>query len=94
LITLKIVFARVISGELHEFLKDIDIVGRVDDLGDFVVFGCRNEDQPRFYQGILDYDKKTEIQGFETVEQVKEWWEECADMLLYIDKGDYELVSA
>lgn len=89
---MKIAFARVIGGELQNFLKDIDIVGRVDESGDFAVFGCKDEDQQRFYKGILDYDKKTDIQGFETVEEVKKWWEECADMTLYIDKGDYELV--
>jgi hypothetical protein len=91
---MKIAFARVISGDLYDYLKDVDIAGRVDESGDFVIWGCKDEDQPKFYRGILEYDKKTEIQGFQTIEQVKEYWEEMADMLLYIAKGDYILVDA
>ena len=89
----KICFARITKGDLYEHLKEIDIFGRLTEDGEFVVYGCKNEDQPRFYQGILDYDKETDIQGFETVEQVKEWWEEEADMLLHISKGDFEIVE-
>jgi hypothetical protein len=89
----KLSFVRITSGELHQHLKDIDIVGRIDEDGEFRVFGCKNEDQDRFYKGILEYDKETQIQGWETVVEVKEWWEEEADMILCVDKGDYEVVD-
>lgn len=90
---MQVSYARVISGELYDHLKDVDVVGRVDESGDFVVWGCKDDDQLKFYQGILEYDKKTKIQGFRTIEQVKQYWEELGDMLLYIDKGDYILVD-
>ena len=86
-------FTRATSGEMYEHLKDIDLFGRVTDTGDFILYGCRNEDQEKFYQGLLDYDKKTDIQGWETVADVKEYWEEGADMLLRIDKGCFEIVE-
>jgi NADPH-dependent curcumin reductase CurA len=89
-----ITLARVTGGNLHEHLKNIDIVGRIDDCGDFIVFGCKKEDEERFYKAILEYDKKVNVQGFETVEQVREWWEEEADMQMYIDKGDFEMVHS
>lgn len=90
----KLSIVRVVGGDLFEYLKDIDIVGRVDEDGDFRVFGCKDEDQDRFYQGILAYDKSDPVQGFETVEDVKEWWEEVADMILCVDKGDFKIVGS
>jgi hypothetical protein len=86
-------FAKVISGELFEYLKDIDLAGRVDEQGDFVIWGCSQPDEDKFYQGILEYDKTTQIQGFETVEDVRRFWEEDADMQLFIENGNYELTS-
>lgn len=86
-------FAKVVSGKLYEYLKDIEIFGREDETEDFIVFGCKDEDQERFYQGILEYDKITKVQDFETIEDVKEWWEDGGDMMLYIDKGDFEIVE-
>ena len=90
---MSIEFARIIKGDLFEHLKDIDICGRLDETGEFVIYGCKDEDQGRFYKGILSYDKVTEINGFETIEEVKEWWEEEADMLLYVSKDDFEIVD-
>ena len=88
----KVCFAKIIGGELHEYLKGIDVVGSVRDNGEFAIYGCRNEDQPCFYKGLLDYDKKTGYQEWETVEDVEEWWKE-PDMLLVVNKGCYELVD-
>lgn len=88
----KVCFVRITGGELHEYLKDIDIVGSPRENGEFVIYGCKDEDQPRFYQGLLHYDKKTGVQGWETVEDVAEWWKE-PDMLLVMSKGDYEIVA-
>jgi len=36
--------------------------------------------------------KKTGVQGWETVEDVAEWWKE-PDMLLVVNNGDYKLVD-
>lgn len=87
----KMCFARIIGGELQDDLKNIDIFGFLRENGEFAIYGCKDDDQHRFYQGLLNYDKKTGVQGWETVEDVAEWWKE-PDMLLVVNKGDYELV--
>lgn len=87
----KLCFARIIGGELKDDLKDIDIFGFLRENGEFAIYGCRDDDQPRFYQGLLNYDKKTGVQGWKTVEDVAEWWKE-PDMLLVLNKGDYKMV--
>jgi hypothetical protein len=89
----KLSFIKITSGELFDYLKDIDIVGKINDDGSFIVFGCKNEHQDKFYAGIFEYDKVTEIQGFKKVEEAKHWWEEVADMTLYVDKGNYEVLE-
>ena len=86
-------FARVTSGELFEYLKDIRLLGKVDDDGDFLVFGCRDEDQDKFYKGLLEYDKAQPFQGWETIDDVKGYWEEGGEMILFVEKGYYELVG-
>jgi len=48
----KMCFARIIGGELQEDLKDIDIFGFLRENGEFVIYGCRDDDQSRFYQGL------------------------------------------
>lgn len=87
----KTTFARVIGGELFPYLKDIGLCGRIDN-GDFIIWGCRDQDQEVFYQGLLAYDNVTGIQGWASVEEVKHWWEEEMDMILSTEKGTYELV--
>lgn len=91
----KLTFARITSGSQYEYLKDIELVGRVDDDGSFIVFGCKNEDQPQFYQGLLEMDKADPVLGWETLEEAKEWWEEGGDgMLMYVEKGDFEIIES
>ena len=90
----KLSFVKISGGCLYEYLKDISIVGRVDENGEFKVFGCKNEDQDIFYQGILDYDRMAQVNGFESVEEVKEWWENEADMILTVEKGCYEVLES
>lgn len=85
-------FVRVTGGDQYEYLKDIDIFGRIDEEGDFIVFGCRDEDQLKFYQGLLDMDRADPFQGWETVEDVKEFWEN-PDMLMYVEKGNFKIVK-
>lgn len=85
-------FVRITSGELHEHLKDIDIVGRPKDNGEFAVYGCRDEDQHRFYSGLLNYNKANPVHFWETVEDVEEYWKE-PDMLLVVNKGGWETVK-
>ena len=91
---IKIIMAKVVSGHTYQYLKDIEVVGRVDEEGDLIVFGCKDIDQPRFYQALLDIDKADSVHGWETVEEVKSWWEEELDMLLYIEKGKFEIVDS
>ena len=84
-------FARVISGELFKHLKNIDLAGRVDDNGNFIIWGCSIPDEDMFYQAIFEYDKITQIHGFKTVDDVKHFWEEDAGMQLFIESGSYKL---
>ena len=86
-------FVRIVNGNLQQYLKNIDIYGRIDESGKFVVWGCKNIDQPRFYKALLDMDKADPVQGWETVEEVKDWWENEADMLLWIDEGCFEEIE-
>ena len=85
---------RITNGELFEHLKDIDVYGRVTEDKSFILYGCRVKDENRFYKGIYEYDEKTEIIGFESIEDVKSYWEEGADMLMHINKGDFEIIKS
>jgi hypothetical protein len=84
---------KIIKGNLYNYLKDVDLVGRIQDDGEFIMYGCENEDQEKFYKGLLDYDKFTEEMGWETVEDVKEFWEDEADMILCVEKDCYEVLE-
>ena len=87
-------FIKVTSGVTYDFLKDINLFGRVTEEGDFILFGCAVDDEPKFYRGIFEMDKAYEVFGFESVEDVKEFWEEGGDgCLLHIDKGCFEIVA-
>jgi len=87
-------FVKVTSGVTYDFLKDINLFGRVTEEGDFILFGCAVDDEPKFYRGIFEMDKAYEVFGFESVEDVKEFWEEGGDgCLLHIDKGCFEIVA-
>ena len=85
---------RITNSELFEHLKDIDVYGRVTEDKSFILYGCRVKDENRFYKGIYEYDEKTEIIGFESIEDVKSYWEEGADMLMHINKGDFEIIKS
>ncbi len=83
----------VTSGKLYEHLNDVQLFGRIDEKNDFIIYGCQDKDQTEFYNGILEYDKATNIQGFQSVEEVKEYWEEMGDMFLTLELGQYEIVK-
>lgn len=85
-------FAKIISGGLLNYLKDIRLFGRFADDGDFRLYGCHSDDEPQFYAGILAYDQQNPVHGFETVEEVESYWIDGGDMLMIIDKGDYQEV--
>ncbi len=88
--------ARVIKGELQPYLKNIKLVGRIreESNNDFIIYGCIRGYEQEFYQGILDYDKATGIIGFDSVEDVEEFWiEEGEGMFLVLDNRDYEVVE-
>lgn len=38
-------FVRVTSGVTYDYLKDIDLFGRTTEEGDFILFGCKVEDE-------------------------------------------------
>lgn len=88
---------KTIDGELHPYLKDIKLVGRVREEynNDFIIYGCIRGYEQEFYQGILDFDKATGGEmGFNCVEDVEVFWMDGGDgMFLVINKGDYELIS-
>lgn len=83
---------RITSGELLPFLHDVIIWGGIH-TDRFVIYGCHSRHEDRFYQGILEYDKSNQIQGFETVEEVKHYWEETGDMTLVLEHDEYEEIE-
>lgn len=97
---MKYALVKVISGELHPYLKDITLCGRIETgegwgtLGNFYIFGCKDEEQKQFYKGILEYDKATKTIELQTVEETEEFWlNGCDGMFLRINKGDYEVIE-
>jgi len=88
----KLSFVEVRSGTLYDFLKNIPIVGKIDDNGDFFIFGCKSQDEKRFYEGILNFDKLTQEYGFKTVGDVEEEWL-LGDMHLYLSEGEYVIIE-
>ena len=87
----KIDKVKVTSGELYPYLKDIVLIGRVaeEDEGSFIIYGCIKGDEDKFYEGILKYDTDCNYMAFETVEEVKNYWENIGELLLTINNYDY-----
>lgn len=88
-----IVFAKVTSGKLHQYLKDVEILGRVTKDEEFIIYGCKIKDERKFYQGILNYDKSVGIQGFETIKEVEKYWLEHGEIILYLKKGEFTVTE-
>ena len=85
--------AKIKKGKLYPYLKDITLVGRVDEDEEFIIYGCKTKDESKFYQGILDYDKVDKTHNFKTVKEVENYWIEVGDLLLYLKKGEYILIK-
>lgn len=83
---------KVVSGEYHEHLKGITLGGRIWD-DRFIVHGCVDDQQNEFYEAVLKIDNLERVHGFETVEEVKEYWEWHGDMLFSLDMNDVEVVE-
>ena len=92
---MEVVKVEVTSGELYPYLKGITLVGRIaqEDKGNFIVYGCIKEDEEKFYNGILKYDKDCNYMGFETVEEVVNYWTKIGDLLLTVANYDYRTVD-
>ncbi|HZJ91307.1 MAG TPA: hypothetical protein VFC89_06605 [Oscillospiraceae bacterium] len=45
-------FVRVTSGVTYDYLKDIDLFGRVTDEKDFILYGCKVDDRPELASEI------------------------------------------
>lgn len=95
MLDIKICFAKCTGGASYEYLKDITLVGSVGGFSggsDFVVFGCVDSDQAKFYEGIYQMDKAEPFIGLESIEETKEFWEEGSEGLTYIiDAGCFEV---
>jgi hypothetical protein len=86
-------FVKITDGQLLQFLKDVRIFGRIDDVG-FIIYGYHEEDEDKFYQGIYEHDKYVDLRGFESAEDAKEFWLDGGDgMLLHIEKDCWEVVE-
>ena len=86
--------AIVTKGALFHYLKDIKLVGKIDeDDGFYRIFGCEKEDEPRFYKGLLGYDKVSGVHGFKTIKDVEEYWTDYGDLCLVLDEGEYKIVG-
>lgn len=83
---------KVISGDLYNYLKDVRLWGAINP-DKFTIYGCVREDETKFYNGIFEYDKATDIQGFKSAKEVKIWWEEVGDMSLIVENGDYKEIQ-
>lgn len=89
-----IVKARIISGELYPYLKDIGIIGRREkETEKLYIYGCITKDEERFYKGVLEACKANEnILGLKTIEETEEFWlNGCEGMFLTISNEDYEI---
>ena len=91
---------KITGGELYPYLKDITLIGRIETEEDwgakdnFYIFGCKDEDQQKFYNGILEFDKLTKTQGFKTTRDVEEFWlDGCDGMVLFVKNGDYVVIE-
>lgn len=88
---------KTIDGELHSYLKDIKLVGRVREEynNDFIIYGCIRGYEQEFYKGILDLDKANGGEmGFNDTEDVEVFWmDEGEGMFITIDNGEYEIIS-
>lgn len=93
----QIKIVKTIGGELHQYLKDIKLVGRVREEynNDFIIYGCIRGYEEEFYKGILALDKATGGEmGFNDTEDVEVFWmDEGEEMFITIDNGEYEIIS-
>lgn len=81
----ELAMVKVTGGELHPYLKDIRLFGRVEGLK-FYLYGCHEEDEAVFYKGIFDHDYKNKYIGFESPSDVERQWMEGMCMLLVIEE--------
>lgn len=93
----QIKIVKTIGGELHQYLKNIKLVGRVREEynNDFIIYGCIRGYEQEFYKGILDLDKANGGEmGFNDTEDVEVFWmDEAEGMFITIDNGEYEIIS-
>ncbi len=84
-------FAKVTGGEVYPFLKDLRLFGLVD--GDtFRLYGCHVDDEKAFYKGIYDLDQSDPVIGFESLEEVENYWvNQGGDMILVIE--EFEVIE-
>ena len=81
----------------HKFLEGIKISAitgsELSDKG-VVILGCVNEDRIRFYEGLFRMEQEEPVLGIESVEEMKEWWEDGGDgCFLCLEEGEFELVE-
>ena len=88
-----IAWVKVVSGGLQQYLKDIPLFGRIDHEKNFLIYGCNVKDESAFYEGLLEYDKVSNVIGFNDIAEVEEYWMNDADMFLTLNNGDYEIME-
>jgi hypothetical protein len=86
--------AKIISGPLCAHFEGIEIaVFDINEKNEYVILGCSAENEDRFYKGLLSYDIETNVHGFRTIEDAKEYWCVTGDMFLNVKKEDCEVVK-
>ena len=89
-------YAKVKSGVLFDYLKDVVIVGKVKEDEEYFVFGCHQDQEDKFYKGILEMEKEVGDSGFglNSVKEVREFWEGgCDGCFLTVDKDCFEVLT-
>lgn len=87
---MKCTFAKVTGGPLYTHLKDLRLYGGLD--GDtFRLYGCHVDDEKAFYKGVFDYDQENPEIGFDSPEEVEEYWMMGGDMILVIE--EFEVIE-
>jgi len=79
---------KIIDGELFPYLKDVELYGRIATNGEFFIWGWAQEHEDNFFKGMLEYDKKVQIHGYETCEDVRNDFA-IGDVLICVNSGDY-----
>lgn len=82
------------NSNLYKYFKNITLVVANDKgcWSGIPIYGCITADEEKFYKGILAMDKKNNVKGFESVEDVEDYWLRGGDGSMFTIPDD-ELIE-